>query len=315
MKKQLLTVASLSLLICSCRNYSTNEVVKETYIHKYGVPTTADGWNQQGQDGKIVQLHKDGVTCTRTYSAGIPHGETLYTYPNSSTVQRSEQYDMGVLVSRQDNFFSGVPMLEEEYREGTLLKRTRWYEDGTPQAIENYERGLLLIGEYRTPLNVVESRIRDGEGTRPLRNNEGELTARDSFSHGEMIERVEFYPSGDPKCVTPYQKGEVHGTRLTFLHGGIPQTVEEWKNGVQDGVTTLFQNGEKCSEVTYVKGHREGVERRFRDGSELVEEVNWKSDMQHGKRTLFVDGQSKIEWYHRGELVSRPTFERLNPPR
>lgn len=196
-----------------------------------------------------------------------------------------------------------------------MTKLTRWYEDGTPQATELYQNTFLMAGEYRTPLNVVESRIVDGHGTRISRSNEGDLLSKDTVYNGQMVERVTFYTNGDPATVTPYENGVVHGSRLTFLQGGLPNTVEQWVQGVQEGTTIVYQNGEKVAEMPYVQGNRNGVERRFKDGELLVEEVAWKDDQQHGQRKLFVDGETKIEWYHHGELVSRNAFERMNLPR
>ena len=45
-----------------------------------------------------------------------------------------------------------------------------------------------------------------------------------------------------------------------------------------------------------------------------MEEVSWKDNVKHGPRKLYVDGTAKTEWYHFGDLVSRPTYERMNLP-
>ena len=260
-------------------------------------------------------MRKDGVTVSSSYSNGILDGPTNYSYPNSSTIQLVEIYLNGELLSKRENFPSGVPMKEEIYEGSALMKLTRWYEDGTPQATEVYQNTFLISGEYRTPLNVVETRILDGHGTRVTRSNEGDLLAKDTVKNGQMIERVTYYANGDPASVTPFENGAIHGTRLTFLQGGLPNTVEQWVQGVQDGTTIVYQNGEKTSELTYFQGNKHGIEHRFRDGELLVEEVCWQDNVQHGQRKIYVDGEVKIEWYHNGELVSRNTYERLNLPR
>lgn len=73
--------------------------------------------------------------------------------------------------------------------------------------------------------------------------------------------------------------------------------------------------GEKVAEVPYIRGKKNGIEHRYRDGTQLVEEVAWKDNIQHGQRKFYVDGETKTEWYHEGEVVSRTTFERMNMPR
>lgn len=315
MKRTLAIAVLACFTLAGCRNPQLSEVVKETYIHKYGVPVAQSDWDKQGREGQIVRLCKDGVTITTSYSDGIVHGPTYYTFPNSSTIQRIENYSFGQLISKKENHASGVPLKEEIFEDAGLVKLTRWYEDGTPQANETYEKAFLVAGDYWTPLNVIESRIINGNGIRIHRSNEGDLLLKDIVQNGQMTERVTFYSNGDPFVVTPYENGVVHGSRLSFLKGGLPNTVEQWVNGVQEGITLVYQNGEKIAEVPYVQGKKQGIEYRFRDGDLLAEEITWKDDLQHGQRKLYLDGAAKSEWYHEGEVVSRALFERMNGAR
>ena len=307
---------ALCLLACTtaCRSNSQGDVVKSTYIHKYGVPVTQEEWERQGEDGKIVQLHKDGVTTSRSYAEGVLHGECTYSFPNTSTIAKLEIYDNGMLIAKKANYTSGVPRSEEDFECELISKRSLWYEDGAPQTVEAYSNGLLMSGEYRSLINNIEARVKSGEGTRVVRDKEGQLIARESVEGGRRIERVDYYINGDPHSITPYQNDHIHGTRLTFAMGGLPHTVEQWEYDRQEGKTVIYLNGEKVSELTYVHGKREGVEKKFRDGSILVEEMTWKNDEPHGKRLIYIDGATQVDYFHHGEIVSRPTFERLNPP-
>jgi antitoxin component YwqK of YwqJK toxin-antitoxin module len=316
MKKPLALCILLTTVLVGCRNASHyNDIVKETYMHKYGVPIPKTDWESQGKEGQIVSLRKDGVTVTASYLHGVQDGVTTYTFPNSSTVQFVETFADGMLVSTRENYPSGIPMKEELYLDCALVQLSQWYEDGTPQANETYQNTFLLSGEYRTLLNVLESRVNDGHGMRICRSTDGELLSKDTIQNGQMTERITFYTNGDPETVTPYANGVIHGTRLTFLQGGVPNTVEQWIQGVQEGTTVLYQNGEKIAEIPYAQGKKNGIEYRYRDGTLLVEELSWKNDIQHGQRKIYIDGETKTEWYHEGELVSRTAFERLNLPR
>lgn len=310
-------VASLLFIVVSgCRqNNQYQDVVKETYIHKYGVPVAKGDWDEQGKDGKIVKLKKDGVTVTQTYSKGVLDGETTYTFSNSSTIHRVETFDQGKLIAVRENYSSGVPKREEVYEEGTIAKKTRWYDDGTPAATEAYQGNSLIDGKYLTPLNVVESQVQNGEGTRIYRSSQGDLMSKDTIHNGDMVERVTYFSNGDPQTVTPFSHGKIHGTRHTYLQGGQPNTAEEWVHGKQEGITVVYLNGEKYAEIPFKNGKKNGVEARFRDGSEIVEELSWKENLKHGQRKLYIDGEVKSEWYHQGEVVSRTTFERMNLPR
>jgi antitoxin component YwqK of YwqJK toxin-antitoxin module len=310
----LIITAVVALSTTACRSYRQAEVVQETYIHKYGVAVPKEDWTRNGKDGQVVMLKNDGVTVSKTYQKGILDGKTTYTFPNSSTVAIVEQYAEGTLVSKTENYPSGVAKQQEKYAGELVAERLSWYEDGTPSTIERYENGLIATGEYRTPLNEIESKVSEGKGVRITRGNDGELLFKDVIEGGQMIERIAYFPNGEPSTVTPYKEGKIHGSRVTFLQGGVPNTVEEWTHGLQDGLTVVYLNGAKISELPYVKGKRHGIERRYRDGEILAEEVAWKNDRQHGERKILLDGnQSKTEWYHLGEVVSRATYERMNP--
>lgn len=316
MRKMTLFGTSFFLLIAlaGCRQNQYQEVVKETYIHNYGVPVAKPDWEKEGKNGQIVQLRKDGVTVTQTFDNGTLDGETTYTFPNSSSIHWVEVYNNNELKAKREHFPSGVPMREEMYERGMLVKLTRWYEDGTPASIESYQGYYLLKGEYRTPLNAVESNVQNGQGIRICRSNEGELLAKDTLLNGEMVERVTYFPNGDPATITPFHNKQIHGVRLTYLQGGLPKTAEEWRLGKQEGITVIYLNGEKYAEIPYVNGKKEGIENRYRDGDLLVEQLTWKDDLPHGERKIFVDGEPRTEWFHQGELVSRATFERMNLP-
>src|SRR6185503_3198633 len=180
MKRHLFTALTVIIAILpACQHRRTNEVVKITFIHKYGVPTTESDWYKQGQNGQLVELLNDGVTTTKTYREGSLHGETTYTFPNSSTIQYKERYDEGILITKCENYTSGVPHFEELYEGNHRTKITSWYEQGTPCSIECYTEGYLVSGEYKNLYNEIASRITEGSGVRLRHSQEGTLLAKE----------------------------------------------------------------------------------------------------------------------------------------
>lgn len=314
MKKILFCTIALVAITTSCnRNCCRNELVKETYIHKYGVPVSKAEWNNCGKEGQVVKALKDGITVTENYENGALNGKTTYSFSHSSTVQKVELFEQGTLIAATENYPSGVPMSEECFNaDGTLSKVTTWYEDGSPAALETYENNLLVYGEYRNNLNVLESRIQDGQGVRMIRTNDGVLAIKDIIQNGQMIERVTYFATGEPSSMTTYENELMHGVRMTFLTGGLPNTVEQWEHGKQEGLMITYQNGEKIAEIPYHQNKKHGIEKRFRDGLDIVEEITWINDLRHGPSKICIEGAEKTDWYHEGELVSRVTFERLN---
>ena len=87
-----------------------------------------------------------------------------------------------------------------------------------------------------------------------------------------MVLSTSYHPNNTPKAVTPYENWDIQGERQTFLPGGEPNTLEQWRQGYQHGPTVVFQNGEKYSELPYVKGKRQGLEKCYRNGDTLIEE-------------------------------------------
>lgn len=287
-------------------------MVSQTFYHKYGVPVKKDEWQRNGQSGKITEMFADGVAVTHTYKGGVLDGETTYTFPNTSTVEFKELYRNGSLISRLAHYESGVPKREERFEHQELVAVRGWYESGTPALLESYNNGSLISGEYFTLENILEAKVEDGLGKRLVRNNDGELVYKDKIEFGKLTERITFFANGDPSSVTSYLNDQIHGSRLTFLPGGIPSTVESWANGKQEGPMIIYHNGLKFAEIPFVKGEKHGIELRYRDGKEIAEEVSWKRGEQHGPRKIYAGQNTKTQWYHQGELVSRPTYQRLN---
>ena len=76
-------------------------------------------------------------------------------------------------------------------------------------------------------------------------------------------------------------------------------------------MTTLFENGEKVSEVPYLSGLKDGVEKKYRNGEIVVEEISWAADLQHGPTTKKIGTYSTTDYFFRGKPVSQGAFERM----
>lgn len=297
------------LLSSSCGSKLSQGVVKESYIHKYGVAMSKKDWEARGSHGKVVTTMKTGATLSKSYKGGVLHGKSTTTFPHSTIVEKTEIYEEGELFSITRHFQSGTPMWEEAFPSQHERRLTNWYEDGTPQSIENYKQTSLDKGEYFSYSNELESRIDTGEGLRVRRDRFGNLLSKDLVKHGQMLLRTTYYPNGDPESITPYVDGLAHGQRKTFHMGGEPKALEEWKSGVQDGVTTVFQNGTKWAEVAYSKGVKHGTELRYRDGEIVVEDIQWSHDERHGPSRTFIGDVTSTQWYLKGHPVPKYVFE------
>lgn len=299
------------LLVTACNSprYS-DDVVSETYVHRYGVPLeTVEEWSDRGQHGQIISTRKDGVVVARSFDSGVLHGETNYTFPHREAIQKRESYDQGVLTQETWNYSNGVPQRQIDYPSPTNPTTLIWYESGVPQCKESYVNDQLMQAEYYTPSHQLESSVADGHGIRTRRDGYGQLLSVDDIKQGQMRERTTYHANGSPESITPYVNGMSNGQRLTFLPGGEPSAIEEWNHGVQHGNTVIFQNGEKFADVTYQDGKRHGIERRYRHGEVLAEEVSWVQGQQHGPCYSYVGDSTKTTWYVQDKEVNKATYD------
>lgn len=286
------------------------EALSQTYIHKYGMEVPQREWKDRGQNGRVVSTLKSGVVVTKNYKDGFLDGETIYTFPHSGAIQKTEMYSQGRLVQATENDSTGIKVKQVDYDTPTHKKVSVWYENSAPHYNEEYEGNKLIEGEYFTPYQQLEARVDQGSGRRVNRDQYGVMESEDKIQHGELVLRTFFYPNGAPKEVIPYQNGIVSGERKTFLPGGEPQTVESWNHDHREGVTVVYQNGEKIAEVPYLNGQKNGVEQRYRDGQFLVEEITWKNGQKHGPCYRTIGETTIVEYYMYGRKVPRVEYDR-----
>ena len=95
MKKFLfLAVITLAACFTSCqrRCCDKQDVVMETYVHKYGVEVPADDWASRGENGQVITSLGNSVKVVKPYTNGALDGETTYTFPHSDTIEKVETY-------------------------------------------------------------------------------------------------------------------------------------------------------------------------------------------------------------------------------
>ena len=311
MKKSILTIALLAGVATSCTQGQKGDrhVVKQTYVHKYGVEVTPEDWQQRGQNGQVITKLDSGVVMTRNYIGGVLHGQALQTFPHSDQIATRESYVGGVLTTEIAYTLGGSPKCETQYDDDAKAV-TCWFENGTPQSQEHFIGSRLDSAEYYDVDNKICARVIEGNGTRLIRDAYGTIVAHDTIDDGMLIERTTLHVNGAPKEILTYVNDVIEGSVKRFLPIGEPQSIEEWVNGKQHGITTIFQNGEKYAEVPYVLNVKEGVEKRFRDnGNLLVEEITWNNGQRHGPTYIHLDGSTRTEWFYKGANVSRALFD------
>jgi len=309
----ILPVAVLGLFT-GCNNHTKNkdnEVVSERYIHKYGYDVSKQEWSEQDYPGQVVTTQRNGVSTVSSFDGGILHGPTTETYPHSQTLKSKKIYDKGILTKQIFLDIKGIPEKQETYTSPTHMKVISWYSDGTPRYQEEYASGKLINGQYFTITNEVESRVEDGVGVRIIRDQIGRLKSRQNYERSEIIHNETYHVNNTPMTSVSYNKGVVHGEKLSYSSNGAPLFKENYNNGKLNGISTYYQNGYKYLEIPYASGEKDGVERHYIDGETISEETIWNENMRHGPSVIYCDGISKTEWYYNDQKMSKHKYEEL----
>lgn len=290
-----------------CRNY--NEYVDRQYVHLYGVTMPQHEW-EMNQNGQIVTTLKDGVTCSQSYYGGVLEGETTYTFPYSSNTEKVHVYSQNQLLKETLFYPAGTPREETVYVSPENVSITKqWYENGILKSEEKLSGNQVVYGEYFDSQGHRTSGIEQGNGLRMGRNTYGVLEYTDEYKEGEVQYHTAYYSDGTPKEIDPYIKGVLQGKRRTFYQSGEPKTIETWNEGRQEGITIVFQDGQKAQEIPYVNGRKNGIGKVFKDGEIVVQEITWKEDKMHGPCYTYIDNRVATEWYFHGRKVTKGYYD------
>ena len=320
--KSILSLSTLAIIFTGCAQQpccydpiETAQVVDETYVHRYGVPVSPQDWSANGNHGKIVTTLGSGVVVTKTYDSGILDGDTTYSYPHSSAIEKVDTYANGVIQKQNVYYMSGALKQETIYNTPQNRTITSWYESGVAKSKEDYHGNLLYQGTYYGDNNQVESQVVNYNGKRIRRDDYGQLAFEDNIENGIQTKATTYHPNGSPKEVFPFVNGKIHGEVKTYLPAGEPKTVENWANGQRHGTYTEYVNGEKVTDVEYVNGQKHGVEQKYRDGSDVVHEITWSNGQKHGPATSYLSSIPQTIYYYEGSPVSKTQFEGFAQPK
>ncbi|OJU81340.1 MAG: hypothetical protein BGO10_06920 [Chlamydia sp. 32-24] len=307
------SIFSLLGVLSSC-NKNNGDVVEQAYIHRYGMEVSPEHWEASGREGQIVSTMKNGVVVSKGYRNGVLDGETTYTYPHSSIIEKKICYDKNNLTNEKEFYRNGAPKIENcIHNDGKEV--FYWYPTGIPQGHEQYQNDSgLYTGEYYDINNQPISRVHEGYGKRIVCDEYGALNYEDNIENGQLITRTTYYPNKSPKELIPFKNNQINGQKRTYFIGGEPASLEEWQNNQQHGITITYENGEKVSECPYHQGQKHGVEKLFSHNN-LVEEITWQNGSKHGPNIHYINNQKRTDWFFNNQPVSKSQFDlKSNPP-
>lgn len=310
--KRRIIFSGVALAFTACQSAGPmDQVVSQTFVHKYGFETSAEDWAARDQDGQIVSTLNNGVKVTRTFENGKLHGLTTYTFPHSPVIEKQQLYDDGILLKEQLNDTNGMPIREEMYEFDNRIIITLWDDKGVPLSVEEYDDETLMEAKYYTPDHELEASITAGTGERVKRDRSGALISRDQIVNGEMISRSTFHPNGNIHTLSHYDQYQLHGKQTKFTASGKPLMDLHWTHNVLDGPKVIYRNGEKIAIIPYVLGKKHGKELHFDDLGFMTAEIEWRDDKKHGSTQLHSEDATETEWFFNGQSVSAERFKLL----
>jgi len=307
-----LSFIAILLTFVSCQKDNDSNVVSQKYIHKYGFDMSKDEWQARKKEGTSVSVLDNGITVTSNYNDGILHGQTTYTFPNSSIIEKIYIYENGTLVKEIDHDLKGMPYKEEIHELNNRKIITLWDNLGVPISIEQYDSDSLVDGKYYKPDNALEASIDNYSGLRVKRDRDGELLYKDKIDDGAIISRTTYHSNGQIKSKMSFYNYQLHGDQINYSDSGEILMTMTWKEGQLTGLKTFYKNNNKIAEIPYVNGYKNGVERHFNDNGKLTKEIHWDKNKKHGSYRVYKENETEIKWFYKGKAVSLKKFEEFS---
>lgn len=299
--------SGLFLASCHCNN-SLDQVVSQTFVHKYGFNVSPKEWEERSKDGQIVEELKNGITIAKSYENGELHGPTTYTFANSKVVEKLLVYDQGTLLKETSFDMTGMPMREDLYEFDDRNVITLWSDRGIPLSVEEYENDTLVHGKYFNADHELEAQVDNGYGQRIKRSREGLLISKDEMKNGLITERTSYHPNGEIHTISHYHDYQLHGPQIKHTASGRPLMELSWDHGVLNGQKVVYRNGIRVAEVPYINGVKHGVEYHYDDLGNMISETVWRNNKKHGCCKSYTEDSVDADWYHNGMLVDAQKF-------
>lgn len=306
----------IATLACSLALHAAQEgeILSRIYVAKYLGKVSEADWAKRGSHGEIITVYNNGVTVTQNYLEGRLQGKTLRTFPHSDKVAQVKYFEENQLTRQVDYFPNGLVREEQLFNSHTPAVRTitLYREDGTMMSVETLQGQAIAEGQYFDSKGKFLSSVSKMNGERSFVDENGKLTAVEQIASGTIASRTTYYPTGSVKSRLSFRSNQIDGAVQHFLPSGAPTRLENWKMGLQNGPTLIFDNGEKFAEVPYTAGKKNGIERRFKNETTVAEEISWRDGIKHGPATIYVNGEAFTQWYYEGKKVNQMTFDLLD---
>ena len=190
-----------------------------------------------------------------------------------------------VVYLEDGTLFSGaVKIPDEQYREIIYFYKNG-KKDGTAISYDDNHNIRLEISYKNGLKNGVEMLFY------PNGKPQYQKTYKDDRLNGEEIL---FFESGQPMKRSVYADNVLNGEVRTFTEDGNLAAIQNYKNGIKEGVEQIIENNRLKQENVYVNGKLDGVVKKFNE-KYLIEEIPYKNGLQEGVQKIYSEKGSVSE--------------------
>lgn len=115
---------------------------------------------------------------------------------------------------------------------------------------------------------------------------------------------TDYHPNGVIKTIAHYQNEKLCGPMTLHDESGRVMQKANYKEGVLDGVLTIYLAGKKYCEKNFLSGKLDGESRFYNEAENLALSQNYKADQLHGKSSWYYDngGLLKVAYFNFNKL-------------
>ena len=255
------------------------------------------------------------------FKDGLANGPVVNYFPNGEIQKRFnmkddklngeniEYYENGIIKKLQNYKDNKLDGLYQEYdSKGVLEKVCNYKDDKLEGNYKEYYNGRLFSDRN------YQNDMLNGEAKEYLLNTDG----TSSYSEGHYVNDekqglwTEYDKEGILHSTQYYVDGREDGTYKQYTKEGILEYTEEWEYGEQLNAIDYYPNGEILGVEQWENGVKNGIAESFYETGELKEKCNFKDNELDGPYFSYDKAGNVIEHeiYSNGELVKNVLKER-----
>ena len=255
------------------------------------------------------------------FKDGLANGPVVNYFPNGEIQKRFNMKDDKLNGENIEYYENGIIKKLQKYKDNKLDGLYQEYDSkGVLEKVCNYKDD-KLEGNYKEYYNGrlfsdrnYQNDMLNGEAKEYLLNTDG----TSSYSEGHYVNDekqglwTEYDKEGILHSTQYYVDGREDGTYKQYTKEGILEYTEEWEYGEQLNAIDYYPNGEILGVEQWENGVKNGIAESFYETGELKEKCNFKDNELDGPYFSYDKSGNVIEHeiYSNGELVKNVLKER-----